>query len=258
MIAGGATTYEQVERELSSYNANEPHVVAVLTALNITAPNGYARTPDESEYALYRKWTETLGFEKAAIIAAAKQLKRGTMRSLDAVLEDLYEQGVQESKAVTQFLQDRETMANLVFRIGRKLGLKVSNPATYIDEYIAKWLGYGFDDTTLLDIALFCLKNEKGSFEDMHALVVQLVETGVTDKDAVKAYIKERNDDAKLFVKIQEICGAMRKNASHLTLIRSWKENGFSADMILEAAKRSATSSNPMPYMNKILSDWQK
>ena len=258
LIAGGATTYEQVERELSSYNANEVHVVAILSALGLTSTNSYPRTPDESEYSLYRKWTETLEFDKAAIVAAARQMKRGTMRGLDGVLEDLYEQGVKEAKAVTEFLTNREMMASLTFRIGRKLGLKVSNPATYIEEYVSKWLGYGFEDSTLLDVALFCLKNEKGSFEDMHTLLVSLVETGRVDKDAVKAYIKERNDDAKLFVKIQEICGVMRKNASHLTLIRSWKENGFSVDMILEAAKRSATSSNPMPYMNKILSDWQQ
>ncbi len=258
LIAGGATTYEQVERELSSYNANEAHVLAVFAALGTVAANGYARTPDESEYALYRKWTETLGFEKAAIIAAAKQMKRGSMRGLDGLLEDLYEQGVKDANAIAEFLANREMMASLTFRIGRKLGLKVSNPATYIEEYVSKWISYGFEDTVLLDVALFCLKNEKGSFEDMHSLIVKLVETGRVDKDAVKAYIKERNDDMKLFVKIQDICGAMRKNASHLTLIRSWKESGFSADMILEAAKRSAASSNPMPYMNKILCDWQK
>ena len=257
LIAGGATTYEQVERELSSYNVNETHVVAILTALGASSANEY-RTPDESEYALYRKWTETLEFDKAAILAAAKQMKRGTMRGLDGLLEDLYEQGVKDAKDVTAFLSTREMMANLTFRIARKLGLKVSNPATYIDEYVSKWLGYGFEDTTLLDVALFCLKNEQSSFEDMHALIVKLVETGRVDKDAVKAYIKERNDDSKLFVKIQEICGNMRKNASHLTLIRSWKENGFSSDMILEAAKWSVGTTNPIPYMNKILLDWQQ
>ncbi len=257
LIAGGATTYEQVERELSSYNANEVHVVAILSALGLTSTNGYPRTPDENEYSLYRKWTETLEFDKAAIVAAAKQMKRGTMRGLDSVLEDLYERGVKDCKDVTAYLQMRETMRKLTYDIGKVLGVKVSNPAPYIDEYISKWLGYGFERATLLGLSSFCFKNERKSFESMHALLVKLVEMGCVDKDAVKAYLKERNDDAKLFTKIQDICGAMR-NTSHLTLIRTWKENGFSVDMILEAAKRSATSSNPMPYMNKILSDWQQ
>ena len=74
----------------------------------------------------------------------------------------------------------------------------------------------------------------------------------------VKAYLKEKNDDLKLFGKIQEICGAIRKSAANLALVRTWRDWGFSDTMILEAAKRSATSANPLPYINKILSDWKE
>ena len=62
----------------------------------------------------------------------------------------------------------------------------------------------------------------------------------------------------KLFAKIQEACGNIRKNATILSLIRTWRmEWNFSDEMILESAKRSSTSANPIPYMNKILSDWK-
>lgn len=255
LIRGGALTYEQVERELSSYHLNEANLIAVFTALKLS--NAPSRVPDEADYSLYRKWTETLGFEKDAILAAAKCLKRGTMHILDITLEDLYEKNLKAANEISEFLCAREFMANLAFRVGRKLGVKVSNPTPYIEEYIEKWCKLGFDDAALLDVALFCMKNGRGSFDDMHTLVEKLAAQGAVSAAQVKAYLKEKNDDLKLFTRIQELCGGLRKSGANLALLKNWREWGFSEAMILEAAKRSATSASPLPYMNKILTDWK-
>ena len=255
LIRGGLFTYEQIERELSSYHLNEGNILALFGALGLS--NASSRVPDELDYSLYRKWTETLGFEKDAILATAKCLKRGNMNTLDITLEDLYERALKTPSAISEFLHSRESMANLAFRVGRKLGVKVSNPAPYIEEYIEKWCAFGFDDTALLDIALFCMKNGRGSFDDMHALVEKLAQQGRISSAQVKAYLKEKNEDLKLFGKIQEVCGGLRKTATNLDLIKTWREWGFSETMILEASKRSASSASPLPYMNKILSDWK-
>lgn len=254
LIAGGAITYEQVERELSSYHANESELISLFNAMGLKGSNGYPRVPDDNDYSLYRKWTQTLEFEKDAIIAAAKNLTRGTMHSLDTTLEDLYSQGKKSASEITAFMQTREKLASLTFRIGRKLGVKVSNPATYVEEYVEKWCALGFDDSALLDIALFCLKNDCGNFEDMHKLVQKLSKENIIDGAAVKAYVKEHN---QLLEKLQETCGNIRRNINTLQMVKTWKEWGFGADMILEAAKRSCASANPLPYMNKILSAWK-
>ena len=253
MIRGGCVTYEQVERELSNYNEHEGDLVAVFGALGT-----YQKTPDELDYSLYRKWTETLGFAKDGILAAAKKLKRGNMNTLDVTLEDLYEKGKTEAKEIETHLSERELLASLTFRIARKLGVKVSNPVTYIDEYVEKWFTYGFEDTSLLDIALFCLKTGRGSFDGMDSIVENLFAGGVVSVEGVKAFLKEKNDELKLFAKIQEICGSIRKNATNLSLVRTWRSWNFSNEMILEAARRSCSSASPLPYMNKILSDWKQ
>ena len=254
LLANGASTYEQVERELSSYNEHETDLLAVFSALG-----GYQRTPDENDYAYYRKWTETLGFTKEGIVIAAKKTtKRGSMTALEMTLEDLYEKGKTNAKEIEPFLLERETLTNLTFRIARKLGVKVSNPAAYVDEYVEKWYRYGFEDNSLLDIALFCLKTERGSFDEMNAAVEKLYANGTVTKDGVKAFLKEKNDELKLFEKIREICGSIRKNATSITFIRTWREWKFSDEMILEAARRSAASASPASYMNKILSDWKQ
>ncbi len=252
LVKNGFVTYEQVEKELSSYNVNEGKLIAVYNAMSV-----YQRTPDENDYALYAKWTEKLGFAQAAIVATARKLKRGSALSLDLTLDELFEKGKLEVKEIEEYLTERETLANLTFRIGRKLGVKVQNPAPYIDEYTQKWYNYGFEESSLLDLALFCLKTERGSFENLHALVKDLFKAGIVTAEGVKSYLKERNAELKLFTKLQSICGA-RKNDANLSLVATWKEWNFNDEMILEAAKRSASTANPIPYMNKILSDWKQ
>lgn len=253
LIRGGVSSYEQVEKALSSYNAHEGELTAVFNALS-----AYGRTPDENDYALYEKWTETLGFDKAAVLTVAKKLKRGTVNSLDLTLCELAEKGKTDAKELEQYLTERDALASLTFRIGRKLGVKVANPASYIDEYVEVWYNYGFEESSLLDLALFCMKADRGSFSSMNELVQKLFGEGVVSQDGVKEFLKEKNSELKLFDKIRTLCGAVRKNEANLSLIKTWRDWGFQDDMILEAAKRSATSANPVPYLNKILSDWKR
>ena len=253
LIRGGFFTYEQVEKELLSYNAHEGDLLAIYAALGLSG-----RTPDESDYALYGKWTEKLGFVQSGILAAAKKQKRGSMTSLDFTLDELYAKGKTEAKEIENYLAEREFLASLTFRLGRKLGVKVQNPAAYIDEYTEKWYSYGFEENSLLDIALYCLKTERGDFECMHETVSSLFKNGVVSADGVKAYLKDKNNELKLFTKIQAVCGGLRKSAANLELVSTWQSWGFEESMILEAAKRSASGSNPIPYMNKILSDWKQ
>ena len=253
LIRGGCFTYEQVENELSSYNAHEADLLAVYTALSLTQ-----RTPDETDYALYTKWTEKLGFTRDGVLATARKKKLRSTTSLDLVLDELYAKGKTEAKDIENYLSERELLANLTFRLGRKLGNKIQNPDPYIDEYTEKWYAYGFEESSLLDIALYCLKTERGDFESMHETVRSLFKNGIVSADGVKAFLKDKNNELKLFGKIQAICGGLRKSTANLDLVSTWQAWGFDESMILEAAKRSAGSANPIPYINKILSEWKQ
>ena len=253
LIRLGFTTYEQVEKELSNYNANEGDLLAIFTVMG-----GYQRTPDEGDYELYKKWTETLGFTKDGVLAAAKKLKHGNMTGLDLTLAELAEKDKTDAQEIERYLTEREALVSLTFRIGRKLGVKIQNPAPYVDEYVEKWYTYGFEESSLLDVALLCMRTERGDFNSMHDVVQKLFSEGIVSKDAVKNYLKDKNSDLKLFTKLREVCGSIRSNATNLSLLSTWKEWGFGEEMILEAAKRSATSASPIPYINKILSDWKQ
>ena len=252
LIRNGFTTYEQVEKEISDNNANEGTLLAVFNALSLS------RSADESDYALYKKWTDELGFTKVGVLTAAKKLKKGSVNSLDLTLLELYEKHKTDEKEIEEYLTARESLASLTFRIGRKLGVKVQNPAPYIDEYVEKWYTYGFEENSILDVALLCMRTERGSFDALDSILEKLFKEGAVSKESVKEYLKEKNDEIKLLTKMQEICATLRKTETNLSLIRTWRSWNFSDEMILEATKRSSLSGNPLPYMNKILSDWKK
>ncbi len=253
LVKCGCLTFDQVEEALSNYNAHEGEVIAVYNAMAI-----YQRTPEETDYTLYAKWTEKLGFAKDAILAAAKRLKKKNISSLDLVLEELAAKNKLTAKEVEGYLLERETLVNLTFRLGEKLGVKVQNPAPYVEEYTEKWYNYGFEEGSLSDLAAFCFKTERGSFEGLGKLLEDLFRAGEITADSVKRYLKEQNAELKLFHKIQEYCGNLRRSVANLSMLKTWREWSFDEKMILEAAKRSGGSTSPLPYMNKILSDWKQ
>ncbi len=250
-INGGHSTYEQVERALGNYNQNEKYLSELFAILSIS------RKIDETDYALYAKWLET-GFEKSTITASARHLKKGSMNSLSAVLETLAEHKIFTAKAATAYLTRRDELTNLTYRIARKLGVKISSPAAYIDEYVEKWTGQGFNETALLDVALYCLKTDRGDFGCMNDALSTLLTLGVTDEAAVKNYLKEKNAGLKLLTKIRSHIGSVKNTEANLELVSAWKSWGFSEEMIIEGAKRSASSASPMPYLNKILLGWKE
>jgi len=247
----GITTYEQVESALGNYNENEKYIEELFKLL------GIVRRIDEDDYTLYNAWLAK-GFERGGIRTAAKHLKKGKMSTLQLILDELAEKEKFTAREITAYLTERDTLSNLTFRIARKLGVKVANPATYIDEYVEKWMNYGYEESSLLDIALYCLKTGCGDFACMHDHVEKLFNQGIVSADSVKEDLKSKNADVKLLSKMQELCGSIRPSAANLALLQTWREWAFSDAMILEAAKRAAGSASPVPYVNRILSEWKR
>lgn len=248
----GLGTYEQVERALSSYNAHEKEVVALFAAMKISS------APDESDYALFARWTEELGFSFSTVKAVANRLKKGTMRGLDGVLSELYSRGKTEEKEAETYLSLREALTSTVYRVARKLGAKIDNPAAYVDEYAEKWYNYGFEEEDLSALAGYCFKCNLTDFSSLDTLVEKLFKQGTVSGESVREFLKSKNDDLKLFEKLRALCENLKKTPANLAMIETWRNWNFSPDVIEEAAKRSANSAAPVPYMNKILSEWKR
>ena len=243
-------TFEQVERELLDFNDNERELSRIYSIL------GIYKKPQESDYPYLERWREA-GVAENAVYAAANALKKGTVKTLDALIFELIEKGALSEKDAKEYLLKREKAAELVFAVARKLGIKVQNPRAYIEEYAEKWLERGYDENSLVKLASFCFKMGY-DFEGMDGVVNSLYESGIVDEGGVSSYLSAREKELKLLESIQSVCGVIKKTMNALDMAAAWRSWEFSDKMILEAAKRAAGANAPLSYMNKLLSEWKR
>ena len=243
-------TLEQAERELADFNEHERDLSKIFSYLGIN------RKVQESDYEYLDKWL-ALGLESGAIFACAKNLKKGSLSTLGALVEELADKQVFKTKEAEAYLTEREELTAIVFAVGKRLGVKVQNPRPYADEYGKKWLERGYDATSLTQIAAFCMKLGYG-FGEMDDLVDNLYRSGIVDGESVKAYCAAREKDFRLLQSLQAECGVLKKTQAALDMVATWRNWNFSDAMIKEAARRSANASAPLPYINKLLSEWKR
>ena len=243
-------TLAQVECEFADFNEHERDLSKIFNYLGIN------RKVQESDYEYLDKWLDR-GLEAGAIIACAKNLKKGSLSTLDALVEELAQKNIFKTKEAEAYLVERDELTLIVFAIGKRLGVKVQNPRPYADEYAKKWLERGYDTTSLSQIASFCMKLGYG-FGEMDDLLDELYRGGTVDGESVKSYCAARDKDFRLLQSLQAECGVLKKTQSALDMVATWKSWSFSDAMIKEAARRSANASAPLPYINKLLSEWKR
>lgn len=243
-------TYEQTETYFSDYNVHEKDLSHICTLL------GIYKKPREEDYEYLEKWLSR-GAELKAVFAAADYLKKGTLQTLDAVMEELFEKEAVTEEAAKEYLSRRAEVVDVVYKVARKLGVKVQNPRPYADEYAEKWLERGYDAESLSLLASVYMRMGYG-FAEMDAAIDALYRDGVVEEQGVRAYCTSRDREMKLLQRIQSECGVVKKTQSALDMIEAWRGWNFSDEMIMEAAKRSANAAHPLSYMNKLLSEWKR
>lgn len=243
-------TYEQVERDLADFNLHERELSKIFTLL------GIYRKPQENDYDFLDKWLDW-GIDPGAVLECAGALKKGTLSTLDALMTELHEKGLYTKIEAKEYLSRREELANVVFAVARKLGIKIQNPRAYVEEYAEKWLERGYESESLLLVANLSFRLRYG-FAEMGTLLDSLYLEGIVDETGVKQYCATRDKQFKLLQSIQATCGVVKKTQSALDMISVWQSWNFSDAMIIEAAKRSASAAAPLSYMNKLLSEWKR
>lgn len=248
----GITTIEQVEKELASYLLHTAELEKILRALSSR------KKPEPEDQTYYKKWTKELSFEPANIVFAAKTLKRGNMEKLDAFLMELYAGKHFSKQEIASYAEKKQAVYNLALKINRALSVYVDIIETEIDNYIAKWLSYGYEESALLAIATHCFLSGKSNLADMDDLVETLRKNGFIDLSAVTDYFEEEKKADAFISKMLITCGLNRRPTPwDRQNLATWKIWNFSDEMILEAAKLSSGKNSPVAYMNGILSRWK-
>ena len=246
------TTAKKVDERLSDYTSSTPALLKIFTALSIH------KKPDISDDKYYKKWTTELGFEDEAIICAAKNFKVKTFDRIDLALEELYKNRKFDVKEIQDYCKNKNSLYTLALNIAKNLGVYMQNSAPYVENYVSVWCNYGYSFYCLENISSYCFKNGKNSFEDMNSFIISLYDEGIITDESVNEYIAAKIAEDKLLKKILESSGLTRKITPwDRECLARWKSWNFSEEMLFEAAKLSSGKSNPLAYMNAILSSWK-
>ena len=246
------TTAKKVDERLSDYTSSTPALLKLFTALSIH------KKPDITDDKYYKKWTTELGFEDEAIICAAKNFKVKNCDKIDLALEELYKNKKFDVKEIQDYCKNKNSLYSLALNIAKNLGVYMQNSAPYVENYVSVWCNYGYSFYCLEKISSYCFKNGKNSFEDMNGFITSLYDEGVITDESVNEYIAAKVAQDKLLKKILETCGLSRNVVAwDRECLKRWMIWNFSDEMLLEAAKLSSGKSNPIAYMNAILSAWK-
>ncbi|MBQ6980690.1 MAG: DnaD domain protein [Clostridia bacterium] len=248
----GITTVEKVEKELSSYIFRTGEITKILKALSIR------RAPDIEDLNYFKKWTTELSFEPENIVFAAKTLKKSSMAKLDELLLALYSSKSFSKEEIADYCANKQAVYDLTVKFNRTLSIYVDVLDAEVDNYINKWLSYGYKEDALLLIAnkLFC--DGKNNLKDADDLIERLRGRGIIDLSSVNDYFEEDKKTDEFLRKMLMTCGINRRpNAWDRENLLIWKSWNFSEDMILQAATLAAGKTSPLPYMNGVLSNWK-
>lgn len=248
----GAITAKKVEDKLCAYTSSTPALIKLFTSA------GIKRYPDIDDDRLYKKWTGELGFAENAILATAKYFKIKTVEKIDCALEELYKNRKFDVKEIEDYCNNKNSIITLTKEIAKNLGVYMDYYLPYVENYCNIWCNYGFSFESLKNLSTYCFKHGKNSFEEMDNLVKALYNDGIVADISVDGFIKEKAEEDKIIKEILSACGFTRKiidwDRQCLSRWRSWN---FSDEMLFEAAKLSSGKSNPLAYMNGILSGWK-
>ncbi len=248
----GCLTYERVSEQLSEFDLYDKDLLAVFKAL------GVKKSPAIEDKHLFKKWVKKLGFALETVIAVAKTIKKGGMEKLDSTLTKYYENRLLTLPEIEQFNANRDRLYALTYEINRRIGVYYEQVDFIIETYVTKWLGYGFDDQTLLNVADYCFKHNIRTLKALDETVEKFYKQGLVTEQSIAGFVDEAMRRDNEIRKVLETAGVTRSvnsrdRDSFRTWTYAWK---MDESVILYAAQKAQGTPNPLAYMNTLLSTW--
>lgn len=251
-IARGVTTTTKIEKELSDYSLKTGEFA---TLMNYILPG---KKPQIEDLKLFEKWNKQLLYDMDTIIFIAKTAKIKNIEKLDREIDVLYASKKFSEKEIADYYKSKAETAELAYSINRSLSVYTEVIDPVIENYVTPWLNMGYDGETLLFLATYCFKKNKRSLEEMNEIVEKLYKNGLITLTAIAEFLKSISVDDGFIKKLIESAGLSRRPTDwDRQNLKTWRSWNFSDEMISEAAKIAVGKSNPMSYVNAVLSGWK-
>ena len=253
-LAKGATTLLAVQDNLNSQQKYDDDLKLVFKALKSN------RNIDHNDRELYEKWTKEFGFTLDTIVAVGKKCKTGGMSRLDSYLCEYYKKGALSVVEIDRYDQEKTRLYELARDINKCIGVYYQSLDAIVDEYVANWVRRGFDDQTLVAIAKYCFRSGIRTLAGLASIVDKLYKNGVTTLTSLEQYLLQMSAKDETILAILKMAGLDRRVTNNdRTLYRTWVEVwGMPLDVIMFVAEKSAGTTSPTAYINRVLSDYKQ
>ena len=250
----GATTLSAVTDNLNSQQKYDSELTILFKTMHIVRAINY------TDRECYDKWSKVYGFDGDVIVYVAKKCKTGGIVRLDNLLSQYYRNGALSVKEIDSFEQEKARLYELAKVINRTIGVYYQSLDSVVEDYILKWLRKGYDDETLIAIAKYSFTSGIRALNGVDNIIDKLYKKGVTNLTSLDAYLRElSNQDSIIQNILSKCCLVRRTTASDRALYRTWTESwNMPIDVIYHAAELSAGASNPLTYLNRILSNYKQ
>ena len=208
------------------------------------------------------KWTRELGFELDTIIHVAKNVAKQTTRNgferLNTALTKYYEQKLFSSLEIDEYEANKSALISLAKQVNKALGLYYENVDNIIDTYILPWISKGYNEETLVSVANFCFKNNVRTLDGMNERINKFFKLGYTTLSGINQYISDIISVDKDIKDILSKLAIERKvNSYDRDMYNVWTNKWqMPKDVIIYATSLSYGKTNPIQYLNQILSTW--
>lgn len=173
-------------------------------------------------------------------------------------MQELYSNKKFSKTEIREYLARKTEIRALTLSIAKELGVYCQIVDTYTDNFVSKWLAAGYEDSSLLQLAKYCFRRERKSFEKMDELIGKLVSLGVVSAESIVTYMESEAREQEFAGQVLRTAGISRRvNNWDRECLRNWRSWNFSDEMILKAAETATGKTSPMPYITSVLSSWK-
>jgi len=248
----GLLTFAQVEQKLQELINTEATMKEIFKAL------GSVRKSTLDEKQKYIKWTKDFDFSDEVIIFVAGMVKKGGFDKLDSRLSKYYELHLMSIREIKEYENHKNDLYGLAKEINKTIGVYYENLENVVESYINPWLMRGYDENSLKLIASYCFKNGVRNLQGMDSVVQKYYKRGLTTTESIIQQLEKAKAQDDKIKAILEKANLIRNVTSwdrdfYKTWVYSWN---MPQEVIEYAATLSADKTQPMQYINKILSNW--
>lgn len=250
----GIHTARDVETKLSEMEVLTSKVKDILVALKSK------KEPCLDDKDKFTKWTKDYGYDVPTILKIAKSIKRGGIDKLDETLDNYFSLKLFSETEIENYESNKTELLETAKAVCKSLGLYYENLSPVINTYIIKWRQMGYSSQAILTIADLCFKKYIRTFEAMDEVIAKYYARGIVSIDALNEYISSTLSTDKLIKQILEKLNLSRQVTTwDRDYFHTWKTVWQMSDELINYATTLAVGkTEPMAYLNKILSNWKE